>query len=417
MFESTEVEEYIDNVKKEIKWKRAGNVVTAEIMDHIDDLKTCLLEEGMPEKEACKEAINEMGDASMVGKMLNDVHRPKYNWYIVSFICVLAIFGFLITKATYWPFWSIFPLIIGVACMILISVIDYIKVINKSFILYCLLHVVVLACMFYEHKKANGTIYSYFFIMFFPILQYCLIHSLIIKNKSRMELRLVFVIALPLVEAIIIRSYGTLLCLVFVDAIICLSLIRKNRSGISMKRFIILAVLAAFLLITCLFITCLFDYNHAGRYYILDSDGYHIRNMLKNTDFIGGYIGDDNTNLLTRIAYPGFWMAIKYENIIFVCLATIYSILIVLLIIEVKKFRSKFEKDMGKIIVVLMLSQTILTLLSSLGVINQVFEMDLPFIAGGGVFHIYNYCLVGLFLSIVRNKTIVAESLRLLCLK
>ncbi len=44
MFESTEVEEYIDNVKKEIKWKRAGNVVTAEIRDHIDARKTCLLE-------------------------------------------------------------------------------------------------------------------------------------------------------------------------------------------------------------------------------------------------------------------------------------------------------------------------------------------------------------------------------------
>ena len=79
MQEYNSPEEYIKDVQRYIRWSRAKVVATRELSDHINDQYDALRENGLNQKEAMRKAIEEMGDADVVGTELDIVHRPKVN--------------------------------------------------------------------------------------------------------------------------------------------------------------------------------------------------------------------------------------------------------------------------------------------------------------------------------------------------
>lgn len=52
---------------------------------------------GQNEEEAEKNAVEQMGDAEIIGKELNKVHRPRLDWKLLIILVVLLIFGFVIS--------------------------------------------------------------------------------------------------------------------------------------------------------------------------------------------------------------------------------------------------------------------------------------------------------------------------------
>ena len=83
MQEYNSPEEYIKDVQRYIRWSRAKVVATRELSDHINDQYDALRENGLNQKEAMRKAIEEMGDADVVGTELDIVHRPKVNWLLL----------------------------------------------------------------------------------------------------------------------------------------------------------------------------------------------------------------------------------------------------------------------------------------------------------------------------------------------
>ena len=79
-------DEYIADVQKHIRWKRAKVVVTKELYEHISDQFDFFVANGFEESEAMKKAIQEMGSADVVGTELDNVHRPKMNWLLLALI-------------------------------------------------------------------------------------------------------------------------------------------------------------------------------------------------------------------------------------------------------------------------------------------------------------------------------------------
>lgn len=92
-----QINEFLNSVCDQIKYKPIRNTIAEELKDHIEDKKEELIEMGQNEEEAEKNAVEQMGDAEIIGKQLNKVHRPRLDWKLLIILVVLLIFGFVIS--------------------------------------------------------------------------------------------------------------------------------------------------------------------------------------------------------------------------------------------------------------------------------------------------------------------------------
>lgn len=92
-----QTKEFLNNVCEQIKYKPIRNSISEELKNHIEDKKEELIEMGQNEEEAEKNAVEQMGDAEIIGKELNNVHRPRLDWKLLIILVVLLIFGFVIS--------------------------------------------------------------------------------------------------------------------------------------------------------------------------------------------------------------------------------------------------------------------------------------------------------------------------------
>lgn len=81
-------EEYVNKVAKHIKFIFDRNEIKSELINHISDKSYYYTEQGMSESDAERKAIEEMGDADSVGKMLNKEHNVFIGWifYITNLL-------------------------------------------------------------------------------------------------------------------------------------------------------------------------------------------------------------------------------------------------------------------------------------------------------------------------------------------
>ena len=93
------IEQYLDEVGAQVRWKRVRPALTQELRTHLEEQAEAYRAEGLPAAEAEAEAVRQMGDAEQIGLALDAVHRPKRQTAILSLagICILlgAIFRIL----------------------------------------------------------------------------------------------------------------------------------------------------------------------------------------------------------------------------------------------------------------------------------------------------------------------------------
>ena len=80
-----QINEFLNLVCEQIKYKPIRNTIAEE-----------LIEMGQNEEEAEKNAVEQMGDAEIIGKELNKVHRPStYGCceLVVNMMCLALIFA------------------------------------------------------------------------------------------------------------------------------------------------------------------------------------------------------------------------------------------------------------------------------------------------------------------------------------
>ncbi len=85
------MEEYIKTLLEQVRCKKAHALIEGEIRGHMEEQMEANLAEGMPEEEAVRAAVNDMGDAVEVGIALDRVHRPEMAWDMVILVAVISI--------------------------------------------------------------------------------------------------------------------------------------------------------------------------------------------------------------------------------------------------------------------------------------------------------------------------------------
>ncbi len=161
-----QINEFLNSVCEQIKYKPIRNTIAEELKDHIEDKKEELIEMGQNEEEAEKDAVEQMGDAEIIGKELNKVHRPRLDWKLLIILVVLLIFGFVISyiitenehtemmqymkegvseyiTTNYMIKYACF-VVLGFSIGVIIYFCDYKKIKNKPLILYIIATVVII---------------------------------------------------------------------------------------------------------------------------------------------------------------------------------------------------------------------------------------------------------------------------------
>ena len=161
-----QINEFLNSVCEQIKYKPIRNTIAEELKNHIEDKKEELIEMGQNEEEAEKNAVEQMGDAEIIGKQLNKVHRTRLDWKLLIILVVLLIFGFVISYVitenentemmqymkegvseyitTNYMIKYVCFVGVGFAIGIIIYFCDYKKIKNKSLILYIIATVVII---------------------------------------------------------------------------------------------------------------------------------------------------------------------------------------------------------------------------------------------------------------------------------
>ena len=87
------VKEFLDNVSTQIKYKPIRKIITEELEDHIDEIKTENMTNSLSEELAEEIAIKQMGNPVQIGKNLNKIHKPKTDWITLILTLILILFG------------------------------------------------------------------------------------------------------------------------------------------------------------------------------------------------------------------------------------------------------------------------------------------------------------------------------------
>ncbi|MDR1539643.1 MAG: permease prefix domain 1-containing protein [Clostridiales bacterium] len=90
------INEYVNVVRQQIRWKKAGFRVAEEVTNHIIDCRDSYMARGLDEKIATEKAIAETGDAVAIGAQLDRVHRPKPQWGMFAATAALLMLGLLV---------------------------------------------------------------------------------------------------------------------------------------------------------------------------------------------------------------------------------------------------------------------------------------------------------------------------------
>lgn len=91
------VDEFLDKVCKNVKYKGAHASISEELQNHIQDHIHDFIDQGFDEETAMRKAVEAMGDPVEIGKELNKLHRPYVGWILSMVNTLIVLVGIYVT--------------------------------------------------------------------------------------------------------------------------------------------------------------------------------------------------------------------------------------------------------------------------------------------------------------------------------
>lgn len=441
------IDDYIDKICEQVRFKKAHNQIAKEIENHIIEQKESFLKYGLNEKEALEKAINEMGDAILVGEKFNEVYKPKINWNIIFFVSIISIiftivqglFSLYAKNSVYdiyptntkYIIWEITNILIGILVMILVCYIDFTKILKYSFFMY-IINITLLILSIPNVNSYNMWIgterMAMIMFCFLPLFFGGIVYSnrdIGYKGFFNCLINILF----PIIFVNHIKDRSVLIFYIISTTLILIYSINKGYFKIKNKYLVSSVIILTFILIYILSI-----YFFADPYYLIrikmsffntDELGsgyvnYVISEILKNSKFIGSMIPLNNLDIdvnvinklndmiiLKLIMKFGYLSAIIFISIFLIFFTYIYNIC--------KKQKSVLGNLACMSIFMMLFTQFITTV--QLNIFYIFPSIGLPFVSEGLIYKTYVMFNIGIFLSAYRQKSIFQDNLKIFNLK
>jgi cell division protein FtsW (lipid II flippase) len=95
LIDNQKIENYIREVCSRVRFRDIHQDVKMELAAHIEEITEEHINRGVSEEEAVDRALAQMGDADLIGKQLNKVHKPKPEWSVLLISLLFINIGLL----------------------------------------------------------------------------------------------------------------------------------------------------------------------------------------------------------------------------------------------------------------------------------------------------------------------------------
>lgn len=198
------IKDFLENVCNEIKYKPMREDISEELNLHIQEQKEEYIKEGFGETIAEEKAVSNMGDAQEIGKKLNKIHKPKFDWILTLLVSILIGFGFLIITirgkqeldeiSIYYFLRPISFLLLGLIISVGIYFLDYRKFLKYSTSIYVISSILLFVTVLFGRDIQGRNYLSIFHKAIDPsnicILLYIISFVGFLNNLSRKNINI-----------------------------------------------------------------------------------------------------------------------------------------------------------------------------------------------------------------------------------
>ncbi|NLT94945.1 MAG: FtsW/RodA/SpoVE family cell cycle protein [Clostridia bacterium] len=417
------IQDYLSQVCAQVKFRDVHQCLKLELETHIQEMVEEYLTQGFSEKEAVDKALAQMGDAEIIGKQLNKVHKPKPDWVVLAisflFINIGLIASYFIQKQgllTYQIFEkTVFFSILAFITIIGLYLFDYRKLEKYSIHIY-LGTLLVLIFTVFGGIQINGSRswlpigpFNVNFVQISPIFFILALAGIFNSWNWNRPLKLIQGMALLTVPLLVILSAPSISAgVIFSIAFIVLMIV----SGAKLKEiFLISGPLMAILILP------IFTQPHRVSRIVgfLDpkadpqGSGYlniMLSKIISNSGLFGQgltferqVIPDPHTDFIfTFLTYTFGWIA----SILLISFVGMFLLRIASIARQVK---NNYAKLLISGFTSVLTVQFLWNILMNLG-LAPISGVGLPFISYGGSQLIINGIIVGIISGIYRRKNI-----------
>jgi len=429
-------ERFLDLVCQSIKAKNLHKKIRKELDDHIEDqVEVYIAKNGMDENQALIKAIEDMGDPLLVGKELNDAHKPLVEWsvLITTALFLLISAGMQYLFSTIEPLWSNNQTIlfnnfllyapIGIAIFGAAYFFNY-TLISKYPWLFYIFYILLMIVIFFSSPVLNGTVsYAYFpSLLFVPIFS-GLVHRL--SSKGYLGILLSGVVCLPaFFMTLLIPSISNTLIIIISCLIVLTSAIRNGLFRCNTKAGLGLVYIPTIFSFIIGFFILIAQYPYRLKRFMAfitqhpdpEGLGYQTviaREIISNAKPFGSIlVRNQPLEALLPEWHSGFSFTFLIGKLGYVP-AIIVGILILFLLYRLHRISTIQNNIFGRLVSLGCLSilalQFVCSILYNLGLYSLITQAP-PFLSYGSISFAFTMGLLGLMLSVYRRSNIVDTS-------
>ena len=431
------IPEFLQVICSQIRYKSVHKSIVNELSDHIEEQKQEYIRQGFCEETAEVKAIEQMGDPVIVGKQLDNTHRPKTEWSILSLAAVLVVIGgavqFLLSRSglrssdMFSTFLIYAP--VGIVAFLVTYFFDYTLIGRYSKLIYSILFAMTILD-FFILDKVNGA-YPHVYhatLLFIPVFG-GIIYGF--RNSGYLGIIAcgIFYFGVALICIISPRITGlvifTISSLIILTIAIMKGYFRCNKK-VGLAIVYVPTIIGALLSMSLLFLSS--PYRRARLSLLfnpeLDPSGagwqhLMVKRLFSASQPFGEAVLDGSfSNMPINQLLPGWetdfsltFIIAKLGYVTGFSIVAIILILIIRIFISVIKQKNAFGFLISLAACISMTSQFILYVLSNIGLIAP-FPSTLPFISFGGMGFVVNMILLGIVLSVYRRSNLVFDKLQ-----
>ena len=435
MQQPDKVEGYLEEVRRQIRWKRAQETVLEELREHIEDQAAAFRKEGLDEEAAAECAVQEMGDPVEVGSRLDRIHRPRPDRALFALVAALLALGLAAQKLTgpgpagsWMAEDHIIGIAVGVAAMLAAYFADFTLLAKYPITAYFAVCAVSAACFLAEGGHAAGVrIASVYPLLLFPAAFSGFVYGM--RGKSYGGLLLCSgAFLIPAFLAVLAPSLTALFLLCVSCLVLLTCAVAKGWFGVR-KRW---AILILYLPVAGA-VSALLARSFGGGYAAkriqtafnpsLDpmGDGYLgmvVRQLLSHARFIGeglpvDYGGLYGTRLLPEINTDFLltYLIYRFGWIVLVGVLALFAAFLIRAGVLCKRQKSALGFMVSLSVVLVVALECLLYLAANLGFL-LLSSLSLPLISYGRAAMAVNMLLIGLLLSVFRTGALVRDGAR-----
>jgi cell division protein FtsW (lipid II flippase) len=428
--QSDKISGYLKIVCEQIRWKKAHDVISKEIENHIIDQKNALIAKGFDEETATDKAIKEMGDPIVIGSELDRTHRPKIEWSLIVLTGITLLIGLairvFITYDSDMPGIltnSIISIVLGIACMTITYFIDFTTIGKYPRTIYFGLIAVTIGIMIVSPVINGRYFYVQFILLLFPTAFTGIIYCMRTRGYLGIILSSTF-LAVPVFIGLIIPSFSSailcsLTCLILVTFAIARGWFNVNKLNAMLLVYIpIVSAGTAIFFINILNVPYRLarlqssinpSHDPMGAGYV----GSVTRDMIANSKFfVKVEMGINSGIRLPNIATDHLltYSINRFGWISFISIMAVMVAFIIRSYMLCSRQKSVLGRLVSTSVLITFTMQVALYVVNNLGF--QLFSpLTLPLISYSGTATIINMILIGIMLSVFKSGYLVRENI------